>query len=318
MGTAVNTGRAPQNGRLTEDELLSVLPARSANREVRVGIFVLVGIVAFLAALFTFTDVGTFRGRYYALTVVEDAGGMRRGDPVQMRGVNIGRVVGFEMVPQGVRVRLELYNEYPIPEGSRVMVKSSGLLGGMVVDVVPGASTERIASGAVLPGVAEQGIMSAAGELTGQAETVLARANALLSTETVGAVNQSALELRALLAELGALASEQRREMAALSSSLQRSAEGVERATTGGELERAAQQIDQLTARLSETTLTLQRASGSLETVLARLERGEGTLGQLTVDDALYRNLNSAVASLDQLVADIRANPRKYLSISVF
>ena len=49
-----------------------------------------VGIAAFLTVLFTMTDVGTFRGRYYANTVVTDAGGMRRGDPVQMRGVNIG------------------------------------------------------------------------------------------------------------------------------------------------------------------------------------------------------------------------------------
>jgi phospholipid/cholesterol/gamma-HCH transport system substrate-binding protein len=317
MGTAVETPRAPQ-GRLTEDELLTALPARSANREVRVGIFVLVGLVAFLAALFTFTDVGTFRGRYYAHTVVEDAGGMRRGDPVQMRGVNIGRVVGFDMVPGGVRVRLELYNEYEVPEGSQVMVKSSGLLGGMVVDVVPGASDERIESGAILPGVAEQGLMSAAGGLTVQADSVLTRANALLSRQTVGAVGQSALELQALLAELSALASQQRQELAALSNSLQRSAAGVERATTGGELERAAQNIDQLTARLDETTQSLGRASGSLETVLARLERGEGTLGRLSVDDELYVNLNSAVANLNQLVADIRADPKKFLSVSVF
>ena len=42
--------------------------------------------------------------------MVPDAGGVRRGDPVQMRGVNIGRVVGFGMVPEGVEIRLELYD----------------------------------------------------------------------------------------------------------------------------------------------------------------------------------------------------------------
>ncbi len=284
----------------------------------RVGIFVLVGLLAFFAALFTFTDVGTFRGRYYARTVVQDAGGVRRGDPVQMRGVNIGRVVAFRMVPQGVEIRLELYNEYEVPEGSRALLRSSGLLGGMVVDVVPGSSENRIEDEELLPGMAETGIMSAADELASGADSVLTRANALLSRETVGAVNESALELRQLLAELNSLASQQRRELASLSASLQRSAHGVEAATTGGELERAAENVDRLTARLDETTQSLGRASGSLETVLGRLERGEGTLGRLTVDDALYVNLNSAATNLSQLVADIRANPKKYLSISVF
>ena len=46
----------------------------------------------------------------------EDAGGMRNGDPVQMRGVNIGRVTGFDMVPDGVAVTMEIYNRYFVPE----------------------------------------------------------------------------------------------------------------------------------------------------------------------------------------------------------
>src|SRR3712207_9460812 len=98
------------------------------------------------------TDVGTVRGLYYLTTQVTDAGGMRRGDPVQMRGVNIGRVVGFDMVPGGVNVRLELYDEYQVPAGSRAEVKSNGLLGGMVVDVIPGTAQASMEDGGTLPG----------------------------------------------------------------------------------------------------------------------------------------------------------------------
>jgi phospholipid/cholesterol/gamma-HCH transport system substrate-binding protein len=314
-GATLDTPRG--NGRL-EDELLSALPARSSNREVKVGIFVLIGLVAFFTALFTMTDVGTFRGRYYASTVVADAGGMRRGDPVQMRGVNIGRVTGFEMVPEGVAVELELYDSYEVPADSRALVKSNGLLGNMVVDVVPGSSAEELEDGGRIPGAAEQGILSAASGLGTRADEVLGRVNALLSEQTVGAVGQSATELQALLAELGVLAQQQRAELAALSGSLRRSAEGVERATTGGELERSVARIDSLTARLDQTTATLSRASGSLETVLARMERGEGTLGRLSADDSLYLSLNQAAANLNQLIEDVRREPRRYLNVSVF
>ncbi len=47
------------------------------------------------------------RGRYMLVTTVENAGGVRRGDPVEMRGVIIGRINGFEMMADGrVAVRL--------------------------------------------------------------------------------------------------------------------------------------------------------------------------------------------------------------------
>lgn len=307
-----------ENQRVREEDLLAALPARSANREVKVGAFVIAGVAAFLIALFTLTDVGTFRGRYYTTTVIENAGGMRNGDPVQMRGVNIGRVVQFGMVPNGVAVRMEIYNRYQIPEDSEALIRSAGLLGGMVVNVIPGTSEERIADGGLLPGTVEQDLMSSAGGLGIEAEAVLGRAQRLLSDETIGAVGASMQDLRVLLADMSALAANQRQELAELSGSLRRSAAGVERATSGPELERAVANLDELTARLEETTRTLNSASSSLDVVLGRIERGEGTLGLLTTDDALYGNLNGAAASLRELVEDIQADPRRYLNVSVF
>jgi phospholipid/cholesterol/gamma-HCH transport system substrate-binding protein len=310
--------KAGHGRRVTEDELISALPARSANREVKVGIFVLFGLVAFFGALFTMTDVGTFRGRYYVATVVPDAGGMRRGDPVQMRGVPIGRVIQFQMVPEGVRVRMELYNEYPVPADSRALVRSSGLLGGMAVDLIPGTSPARADEARPLPGAIEGGIMEAAAGVGTRADTVLERMTTLLSQQTIGAVGSSAQELQTLLGELNGLASQQRLELAALSSSLRASAAGVERATTGGELERTVARIDALTLQLDQTTQTLDQASTSLATVLGRMERGEGTLGKLSANDELYDNLNATVASLNDLVADIKREPRRYFNVRVF
>jgi phospholipid/cholesterol/gamma-HCH transport system substrate-binding protein len=327
MATGVEAERKAAHGaRLKEEDLMKALPRRSANREVRVGLFVLVGIVAFLTILFTMTDVGTFRGRYYATTLVESAGGMRRGDPVQMRGVNIGRVIDFDMVPHGVGVKMEIYDEYDIPADSRAQVKSNGLLGGMVVDVVPGTSTERIAVGAEIPGVSEgTDIMAQASAIGTRADTVLMRVNRLLSDETIGSVGASAEELQALMDELNTLVAQQRGQLAALSASLRRSAAGVEAATTGPELQRTVQQVDALTAQMAQTTAGLNQTGTSLQAVVARLERGEGTLGKLSADQQLYDNLNATVTNLNgtvtnlnALISDIQANPKKYINVSVF
>ncbi len=320
----------PRTATPTTDEriLIDAAPPPRRTNEVRVGAFVLLGIAAVVLALFLLTDPSLFRGRYTVFTRVDNAGGIRKGDPVQMRGVNIGRVSGFRIDRSGVRVRLELEGEYPVPADSRLELRSAGLLGGLLADVVPGTSAERLEGGDVIPGETEvgiEGLTDAAIELSSEADTVLGRVRELLAPRTVDAVGGSATELRALLTELSGLAAEQRRELAALSRTLRRSAAnteqataGIARATSGPELERSVSRVDSLTGRLATSSARLERASESLETILARVDRGEGTLGKLTRDDSLYVNLNEAVRGVNELVADIRADPKKYINLSVF
>jgi phospholipid/cholesterol/gamma-HCH transport system substrate-binding protein len=308
--------------------MANVQPTRSPRREVQVGIFVLAGVLAVLAALFILTDPGTFRNRMVVSTVVKDAGGIRLRDPVQLSGVNIGRVAELKLVEGGVGVRmyLEVEKKYPFPEDSRVRLTAKGLLGEMVAEVLPGRSSRLADNGTVLRSADQDaGLSGTASDLAGTAKTVggkadtlLTRANLLLSQETIGSVHTSTRELQAMLSALSALAADQRAQLSALSGSLRRSAAGVESAATRPELARAIARTDSLTARLDAATTQLQAASRSLAVVTGRIERGEGTLGKLSRDDALYTNLNAAVANLNQLTTDIRANPRKYLSVSVF
>src|SRR3972149_4048993 len=82
----------------------------------------------------------------------------RRGDPGQMRGVNIGRVLRFQIGKEGsVAVQLEIEGEYGVPADSHVELKSSGILGGMVAEVVPGTSDRRLRTGGTPAGSSEEG-----------------------------------------------------------------------------------------------------------------------------------------------------------------
>jgi phospholipid/cholesterol/gamma-HCH transport system substrate-binding protein len=323
---ADNGAPAAPRSRISQQELSLVTPTRSPRREVQVGIFVLAGVLAVLVALFVLTDPGLFRGRYYVTTQVTDAGGIRKRDPVQLNGVNIGRVDDLRLIPGGVQLRLELQGEYAVPADSRVRLAAQGLLGEKVAQILPGRSSERVArNGTLLSTDAEGGLGNTAQELGDQAQvlgtkadTVLTRAQLLLSQQTIGAVGASAHELQTTLAQLALLASEQRRELSALTGSLQRSAQGLEGATTRPELARAIARTDSLTIKLDAATTSLNTASTALANVVGRMDRGEGTLGKLSRDDALYNNLNTAVTNLATLTEEIRANPRKYLSVSVF
>lgn len=293
-------------------------PMRQPRREVSVGLFVVIGVLAVLVALFALTDPGTFRGRYHVSTIVQSAGGIRKGDPVQLKGVNIGRIRDFTITRDGVRVSMELESEYPVPADSRISIVSGGLLQSMVAEVVPGDSPERVRDGAVLPSTEAATLTQTAETLSAGADTVLNRAQDLLSRENISAVGASTAQLQALLVALTGLAVEQRQQLNALTSSLTRSAQGLEGATTQPELARALARTDSMSLRLDAATASLQQASTSVASLVERIEGGEGTLGKLIQDDQLYQNLNAAVAGLNQLTTDIRQNPRRYINVSVF
>jgi phospholipid/cholesterol/gamma-HCH transport system substrate-binding protein len=54
------------------------------------------------------------------------------------------------------------------------------------------------------------------------------------------------------------------------------------------------------------------------DSLMTRLQAGNGTLGLLASDSSLYYETTKTVVQFRELLADIKANPKKYLKISVF
>ncbi|MSR23212.1 MAG: MCE family protein [Gemmatimonadetes bacterium] len=310
--------RSQDEGRITDEEIQRKIPPSARGREIQVGIFVLVGIVSFIAALFLLTDPAMFRGRYKVSTEVPDAGGIRRGDPVQMRGVNIGRVDGFEMAGAGVRITIEVAGEWPIPSDSRARLAAPGILGGRTVEVIPGSSPQLLMPGGVMPGESVSGVMDIADDLGEQARVTLDRIQGLLDDEAIASVHASLRDLGALMSSMATIVRDQRDEVAAISASLRRSAGQIEELTGNPELERGLARADSTLAELRVAGESLTHATESFETVIGRVERGEGTLGKLATDEDLYQNLNTALEEILLLERDIRENPGRYIRLRIF
>jgi phospholipid/cholesterol/gamma-HCH transport system substrate-binding protein len=303
----------------SDEELRTAVPRGQHRREFRVGIFVLLGLVSVLGALFLLTDPSTFRGRYQISTLVEDAGGIRRGDAVQMRGVNIGRVLNFTMAPGGVLITLELEGRWEIPSGSKTRLVSAGIVGGRTVEILEGDGPGRIPPGGQMLGENVEGILDFPPELGRDAQAVLVRIQDLLAEPTTDAIRASAQEFQTLLSHLSEIAQAQGEEIARLTASLNRSAEGLEDAAgSGDDLARAVARADSALLTVNRTSESILRASSSLEAILRRVEAGEGTLGQLSTNSALYDTLMETVESIRLLAEDVKENPGRYFKVEIF
>ncbi len=306
----------------SDQELARSVPRDTSARHLRVGIFVVLGIVSFLTVLFLMTDPAGFRSRTMLVTVLSDAGGVRRGDPIQMRGVIIGRVNKFEMADdEQVAITLELENRFPIPVGSVARLADAGVFGGRTVEILPGESTRMLAEWDTIAGEdGGSGLFETAARVGDEAEVILQRLNLMLDTSMVRSVQGSTREIEALARDLRAVVAEQRDELGRLTATLSRAAEGLEDTATeaGPDLVSAAGRADALLAQMESTTTRLDEVLGSLDTVLGRMARGEGTLGRLSRDEGLYESTHTAIDNLNLLLVDIRENPKRFLTIEIF
>jgi len=309
--------------RLSDEELLAAVPSGTGGKEARLGLFVIVGLLSFTIVLFWMTDPATLRGRYMLVTSVDNAGGVRSGDPVQMQGVNLGRVNDFQMIGPGrVDITLEIEGEWRIPVGSTVTFGEAGLFGGRTIVIERGESAEFYQEGDTLPGVGagSGGLLGSVDELSARAVDVLESIQRLLDPETIDALRGTAVDARQLVAEFSTLATDLRGPITDLTESLARTSEGLSTvAEAGPDIASAVARADSTMAVLQETSTNIDAAMGSLSTVLARIEAGEGSLGRLTTDDAeLYENINAATESLNTLLQDLQENPNRYINISIF
>ena len=301
-------------------------PVRGKNQELWVGLFVILGTAVTLYLLFTLTDAAMFRGRYIISSTVKDASGVRKGDPVQMRGVGIGRVQRFLISGSSVTIFLEIEGEYnTIPTDSHIELVSAGLLGGMVARVIPGTGQEMARNGTELAGAIPASIQQHADEIAVEAKKALTRVQNLLSDSTIKGTESSVQELDRLLKRLSSIANEQQGELKALTASMRAASTNVEKATSREEIDRAMKHLDSLSATADRTAILVENSTKTLDIVLGRLQRGEGTLGKMSTDDVLYTNLNKTLESVNatslemkNLLADLKANPKKYLKVSVF
>ncbi|MGB8335790.1 MAG: outer membrane lipid asymmetry maintenance protein MlaD [Desulfobacterales bacterium] len=120
------------------------------SKETVVGIFVVAGLVCIGYMTIKLGNVGIFRGDTYALNARFDrVTGLKEGNPVNMLGLEIGRVANFKMVQdeQAVIVEMRINKGIKIYDDALAAIKTEGLIGDRYVDIAPGGAGELLKPG---------------------------------------------------------------------------------------------------------------------------------------------------------------------------
>jgi phospholipid/cholesterol/gamma-HCH transport system substrate-binding protein len=88
--------------------------------------------------------------------------------------------------------------------------------------------------------------------------------------------------------------------------------------TTSADIRVAAADLRSLMAAARANQASLVRVLQAADSLMTKLQAGNGTFGMLTSDSTLYHETTKTVIQFRELLADIQAHPKKYLKISVF
>jgi phospholipid/cholesterol/gamma-HCH transport system substrate-binding protein len=248
------------------------------------------------------------------VVVMEDGAGLNRGDRVQLHGVQVGTVRRVEL--QGanrIHVNIKVDNGIRLPADTRA-VSRADVFGATTVDLLPGEALVMLQGGDTIRGVSQKGLTNLASELGDQARVLLASADSLLSPSSVSDLRATAAVLPGTAQQLQTAFA----ELTAAAASLRRMAEGMEKTQLGADAGETLAEV-RAGARAATTALaTMDQSLNSFASVMAKIDSGHGTLGRLVNDTTVYSELTATLREVRTLTADVRENPRRYITLRVF
>lgn len=244
---------------------------------------------------------------------MEDGAGLGRGNPVHLNGVQVGTVRRVTLDPPGVTVRIKIDDDIRLSADTRAVAQAD-VFGTKSITLEPGQALVALEGGDTIQGLVRRPLPELATELGAKAEVLMASADSLLSPVAVRDLKATA----AVLPETARQLQSAFRELTLAASAIRRTAEELEQASAGQAAAETLHELQSSARAATQTLTTLDRSLQSLESVLGKVDRGEGTLGRLVNDTALYGELEAMLREVRSLAADVRADPKKFLSVEIF
>ena len=287
--------------------------------EVTVGILITVSAIVLVVGLLWLARGGLSSG-YPLYARFAWGQNLKPGQGVMLAGVTIGYVDDVELREGFLDVEMRINDDYQVPRTAVAEVVPVGIFGDAAIGLkTESTSPDKYAAGDTVPTRGATGGLDA---LTGRADSIMitvGRITRSMEAEFVAGggmrdLRASVASMNRLLTQMSAIVAEQNRNLTVTMASLRQAAGAVDSAqvaATMTQFRTTAASADSLMQRFSSNTTQLQA-------ILARIERGEGTLGKFMTDSMLYRDARNLLTRLDSLAADFQRNPRKYINLTVF
>lgn len=292
--------------------------------EIRVGIAVLLAIIVMVTGVTWLSEFRVAQKRVTYVVLFSDVGGLAEGDPVTISGVKTGRVEMINLMRGGVAADLSVDRSVEIPVGSRINVRSTGIMGEKFIAIDLVDAENLYAAGDTILGTYESGVpevISQMGDALRALERVSNQVDRILAVaEEEGRLRRTMQNVEQASLEVSATVAENRSDLRATTVNLKEMSELIRSLVEekGPVMEGTVDQLALTATRVDTMIVNVDRLAGEVEVLTKRLQSDQTTLGKIMADRELYDEFRFTIRELNLLIQDVKRNPRKYFKFSVF
>jgi phospholipid/cholesterol/gamma-HCH transport system substrate-binding protein len=320
--------------------------------KIKMGIFISIGIALFFAGIyFMGVKQQMFTRTFHISAVFNDVSGIQVGNNVRFSGVNIGTIENIKIISKtSVRITMTIDESERkfITKDAEADITTEGLMGNKILIINPGTSESKeienndviaAAEPIKIDDILKQFKITSdnSAHLTGDLSEILDNIHSgkgtigklLMDSTYLKVPIENAVQITQDLSEIvGRLHSGKGTlgELLMDSTDLKIPIENAARITKDlsvivGSIRSGKGTLGKLIMDSTYLKIPLDNVvqiTSDLSKIVSGLRSGKGTLGKLTSDDDFYKHLDHTIKSLDSLLRDFKANPERYVKMSVF
>ena len=286
-------------------------------KEVKIGLTGIVAIAALFIGLNFLKGINLFKSTNVYYIEFSDVKGLAKSSPVYANGYNIGIVHNIlynYQQPGHVLVEITVDENLRIPQGTSAKLVTE-MLGGCNLHLLLTDSKEYYKPGETFKGDDSKGLMDQAADMVPQVEQVISKVDTLLTALNTLATDPNLPKIMDNANDITANLNESSRQLTMLLRN------DIPQLT--GKINRIGDNVITLTDNMNQ--LDLQGTMNKVDTTLnyvqlmtEKLNRKDNTLGLLLNDSSLYNNLSNTAGSANNLLIDLKENPKRYVQFSLF
>jgi phospholipid/cholesterol/gamma-HCH transport system substrate-binding protein len=293
-------------------------------REVTVGSIVLVAILVFVFGTMWLSGRRVGSGNTVPMHFA-DVSGLKRASPVRVSGVQVGKVISIDFEKVGkVRVVASLPSDIRPMADATAQIVAVSLVGDYAIDLDPGKSSAPLRD--TIIGTQEVGLSDRAVALSDRADSVLLGAQTIVNQRTADKLYATLDELQATLREtqrtmrmLGDTRTGPTADLMKTMASFRALSARLDSTLANPGLTRALDRSDSLVGNLSAMSAQLTITGARLDSVLAGVNSGRGTIGKFATDSGFYTDIRELSQSMKRVLNELEKHPGKVpVTVKIF
>ena len=288
--------------------------------EIVVGLFTIVAVALLIGSMFWFARGGLSKG-YAVYSTFAWGEGLKQGQPVLFSGANIGYVDEITLLDSGLVIEMRIAKKQRIPEGTVAAIAPYGFFGDKLIALKPtqkpnGRYVEAGDTiGSATGGVQLDAIIARVDTITRGVNDMLASLKGeLIDQGAIRSIRLTARSADSMIKMISKLANDQSIELTKTQEALRGFATSVDSAR----LKPAVESLQKATASADSLIRDFQVTNQQLKRLMAKADSGPGLIPRLLNDRAFADSVTATIAQFNSLMAEFKANPRKFIRLNIF